>query len=435
MDRNLKSRLRLIRENGLYPAAVKTTPQGTGNNKIVDASWPEWTIAGFKLLKRKISFELKAKIPLSFSKSLALLVPDIRRLGRIPSPGELVFFDLETTGLSGGAGTIAFLAAFGRFAVSRENDVIEDTSPGKVRLDITQYLLLDYPGETDFIETAVKEFSVSLMLSAKNNDASRLPVVVSFNGKCFDSQILKTRCLMNGIMVPGYHHIDLLHPARRLWKNKLPDCSQATIEVSVLGIDRTGDVSGAMAPEIWFSYLKTGNNRELLSVCDHNARDITGLASLFLCLGEIAADPFESRNRFHLDEEALAITWTETLKKFPGFFVDEENIKGELLLKHAANNGCYRAAFMLALDYFRKDRIAEGRHLMKKTAADNSCQGSIRAAAFKSLAMDAEWRLGDLPLALEYTSSALAILDISGSLRKELEGRQLRLEGKIGSRN
>jgi hypothetical protein len=205
----------------------------------------------------------------------------------------------------------------------------------------------------------------------------------------------------------------------------LPNCSQSTVEVSVLGLDRSGDVSGALAPDIWFSFLRSGENEELLSVCDHNLKDISGLASLFLCLGEIAAAPMESRFKF--DTEALALRWTKARKKNPVFFSDEKHT-GELLLRIADSP---KAAFVLALDCFGKGRNAEGRKLMQKIAYDASVDPkSLRIAALKSLAIDAERRLGDISLALDYTSAALAIPGISRGRKKELEERRKRLESK-----
>jgi hypothetical protein len=325
-------------------------------------------------------------------------------MGRIPLPEELLFFDLETTGLSGGAGTIAFLAAFGRFA------------PPGIRL--TQYLLLDYPGEEDFLRALSEEFA-----SFRENGA--LPIAVSYNGKSFDSQILRNRCLMHGMPYPEYLHADLLHPARRLWKRLLPDCSQSTIEVSILGLDRTGDIPGALAPDIWFSFLRNGGEglEGLMSISDHNVRDIAGLAALFLAMTGIALDPMKSRNRLRFDEEALALYWRKAAKK--DTLRDDEKETGELLLEAAARNGFTRAAYALALDCLRGGKAPEGRALMARLA-----EGSLRAAALASLAIDAEWRLADPALALRYTNSALNVPEVRGSLRKKLEKRRERLESK-----
>ena len=384
MKEDLKTRLRRYRDSGKSPEPAKPGHSKTGVSCLGKAAWAGWSEAGLCTLKRKITVGLDFPAPDVFPKALAMLIPDLARLGKIPLPKELLFFDLETTGLSGGAGTLAFLAAFGRFPAQEDK-----TQAGHfpARFELNQYLLLDFPGEGDFVEKVVKEFGFFSP-----------PVVVSYNGKCFDSLILKNRCLMNGIAVPEYHHADLLHPTRRLWKRKLPDCSQATVELSVLGLDRAGDVPGAFAPEAWFSFLRSGDPGGLLSVCDHNLKDVKGLACLFLALAEIARDPFKGREKFKADEEALALSYWITLKKYDRLFADDKEClnTAKQLLQIAAENGHAKAAFTL----------------------------------FTSLAIEAEWRLKDPALALHYTECALALSEIPCGLINELERRRRRLEKK-----
>ena len=391
MPENLRARLKRIRNSGRisgrdsFENSVNHNDKNSESVSQPDASWPLWHSAGFKTLKRELCKELSFPLPAAFSGALPILIPDLARIRnlknsqnslRVPSAEELLFFDLETTGLSGGAGTIAFLAAFGRF------DTPANSAAGKnAVIRITQYLLLDYPSECDFIGQVLKEFA-----PIKRN----LPVVVSYNGKCFDSQILKNRCLMNGTATPEYYHADLLHPARRLWKRVLPDCSQKTVETEVLHLDRSGDVSGALAPEIWFSFLKSDDNRELLGVCDHNVRDIQGLASIFFALEEIAVDPLGCCKKFIIDPEALALTWKAAVRNNEHCRSYTET--GEMLLKNAAENGYPRAAIVAAID--------------------------------------AEWKLKDPALALNYTKYALGNKDIPESLKPGLEKRLARLERK-----
>ena len=379
---NLKARLKRYHATGKSTCTPEARPAVTGSRGTGSspALWPGWTPVGFKTLKREQVCELAFPMSTNFPKSLAILVPDLVRFGRIPLPEDLLFFDLETTGLSGGAGTIAFLAAFGRFVASKNGNAV---------LAVTQYLLLDYPGEADFVEKAAAEFGLA---------GDSLPLVASYNGKCFDSQIFKNRCLLNRIHPPEYYQADLLHPSRRLWKKTLSDCSQATIEVQILGLDRTGDVSGAMAPEIWFSFLRCGDNpastAELLAICDHNVRDVAGLATLFLALTQIASDPFRSRNVFRFDDKALALFWWKAVKKHPFFFEGES---------------CVKTAFSL----------------LEAAAKDGSPQAAI------VLAKDAEWRLRDLKLALYYTNLALVSAEGAPSgFRDEIEKRLSRLEKK-----
>jgi uncharacterized protein YprB with RNaseH-like and TPR domain len=380
MVMNLKARLKHYHDNKKSSSAPEAKPAVGRKASGLQAQWPGWTEVGLNVIKREQVYAAAFPFESGFPKALAILVPDLVRFGRIPMSEDLLFFDLETTGLSGGAGTIAFIAAFGRFTAEKS---------GNAALTVTQYLLLDYPGESEFIESVAANFTPA---------GGGLPLVVSYNGKCFDSQILKNRCLLNRIRPPEYYQADLLHPSRRLWKNILSDCSQTTIEVQILGLDRTGDVSGAMAPEIWFSFLREGDNAasrgKLLSICDHNARDVAGLATLFLALGKIASDPFKSRDTFRFDDKTLALSWWKALKKHPVFFEDNESYTETAfsLLEAAAKNGSSQAAIVLA--------------------------------------KDAEWRLRDLKLALHYTNLALAAAEITSGFRDEIEKRLERLERK-----
>jgi uncharacterized protein YprB with RNaseH-like and TPR domain len=339
-------------------------------------------------------------------------------------PGDLLFFDLETTGLSGGSGTLAFLAALGRLVPSGKTF--------RLRLRIDQYLLLDYPGENDFLEALLGELGSPA-------PSGRLPLVVSYNGKSFDAQILRTRCLMNGLAPPAFAHIDLLHPARRLWKRLLPNCSQGEIETRVLGLDRTGDVPGALAPEIWFSFLKSGDAGALGGIADHNVRDIRGLASLFVLFTHIAREPLKTRERFLYDAEKLALRWRD-LSGRKGLPWDEgERALGAALIRAAADRGYPQAAFAAALDCLNRGSFEEGRRRLRELAGPDwpgeragpcpefSRSGELRAAAYRALAIDAEWRLKDREGALRYVEAALEGGEIRDRLKRDLFRRRQRL--------
>jgi hypothetical protein len=254
---------------------------------------------------------------------------------------------------------------------------------------VDQYLLLDYPGENDFLAALLPELRIG-------GASTKPPLIVSYNGKTFDTQILKTRCLMNGIVPPEYYHADLLHPARRLWKRLLPSCSQGDIETASLGLDRTGDISGAMAPDIWFSFLKTGETGPLRGICDHNLKDIYGLSRLLLALAAIAAAPLEHLQTYPYDPENLALHWRRICRRNPDFFgepwFDEnERVLGSVLLNEAAGRGYPRALLALAIE--------------------------------------AEWHQRDPVKALALVESALAG-EIAAGLREELLFRRERLRGK-----
>jgi uncharacterized protein YprB with RNaseH-like and TPR domain len=401
MPEDLRARLSRIRElrRGLGSGPVKPTgehpepagrPEPAGQESVGKREatsgtglepelWGEdWATAGFMTLSRREIRELPIPVP-QMSPDLGILSRDFTDL---PDPASLLFFDLETTGLSGGAGTLAFLAAFGRLVKTGA----AGEASGFGGISLTQYLLLDYPGEGDFLEAVRGEFRNELALS--------------YNGKNFDAQILKNRWLMNGIVPAEYGHGDLLYPARRLWRRVLPDCSQGTIEREILGLSRAGDVGGAFAPEIWFDFLKQGGTGPLLKICEHNLRDILGLASLFACLCNIAGEPRKAREKYRADGEGLALLWSYAARQGRA---DPELARK--LLEAAAEEGYPRACRRLAVEL----EWGRGAALPGKPVRDLS-----RALALTERAL--ERRDGNL----------------SGSVRKDLESRRDRLLKKLG---
>jgi uncharacterized protein YprB with RNaseH-like and TPR domain len=374
----LRSRLKRIQQ-------VKKEDAAVHNDGGIDFSYftgQGWVSAGYLTLRREMTAGGDMTLPEIMPEAAGIVMPGINSTTAYE---DMLFFDLETTGLSGGAGTLAFLAAFGRFIAAGS------AGPEAVRykLRITQYLLLDYPGENNFVEAMLGEFK-------------RDNTIVSYNGKSFDSQILKTRCLMNGMIPPEYRHADLLHSARRLWKRILPDCSQGTIETAILGIDRAGDIPGAMAPEIWFSFLKNGAANgavdALAGIADHNRRDITGLASIFCAMTRIAADPFTAMKTINFDLESLAIRW-HTLN----------STTGQKILQYAAETGCPRAGLHYALALLKQKKYDEGRKWLERTASAGQ-PPPLQAAALRALAIDSEHRLKNTAEALSFTEQALELL-------------------------
>ena len=381
-----------------------------------------WSTAGYMTLKREITGDTFFFLPKIIPESAVIVMPGIT--GRTTYE-DLLFFDLETTGLSGGAGTIAFLAAFGRLVFM---DSTEQTA--RYKLQVTQYLLLDYPGENDFINTLLGEFS------------SGNCTIVSYNGKCFDSQILKTRCLMNGMAPPEYRHADLLYPARRLWKRLLPDCSQATIEAAVLGIDRTGDIPGSMAPDIWFSFLKNGDTAPLLEICEHNRRDIFGLAVMFQTMTRIAHDPAAALDTVNFDLETLSVRWYEITRRRTWNCLqlshDNETDRrlgetGRELLHLAAEKGCPRAVLQYAHLLLRTGKYDEGRERLYNLIDISPLVQTepVWAAALRALAIDSERRCRNAAQALELTERALKVLPPDSSLQNDFVHRKERLVRKL----
>jgi uncharacterized protein YprB with RNaseH-like and TPR domain len=375
MASNLKDRLNRIKELKKNDLEKTEFPQIESTRKAPEMiqstdDYPSfieegWEACGYKVLKRdvvkNVSFNKRTDLP----KAAAIIIPDLA--GKVlTSVQDFIFFDLETSGLSGGAGTIAFLAAFGKFISNR-------------KMQITQYLLLDFSGENDFLSVVLKEFE------NKNS------VIVTFNGKCFDSQILKTRCLMNRIKQPQYFHADLLHPARRLWKNLIHDCSQVSIESKITGIDRKDDIPGSLAPEIWFEFLRTGKTDRLIGICDHNVADISGLASILSKIISIADDPLNTKHIFDIDR--IALYWRDFCRKHDG---DDLRMTGEKLLLFASDSTMYSP--------------------------------NKKAAVFRALAINSERKLKNNVMAIEFTKRGLKLSETGQFWKEDFEHRLERLK-------
>jgi len=204
-------------------------------------------------------------------------------------PGEwdgVLCFDTETTGLSGGAGTVPFLIGWASL-----------TPPlaGVPGVEVRQWFLRDLPGEPDLI-------------AAVDDALVRGRSLVSFNGASFDVPLLRSRWSLVGRQLPDKPHRDDLHPSRRLWKRLLESCRLSRLEETVLGLRRVDDVPGSLVPALWFDYLRRGAPADFVSplegVLRHHAQDVYSLLCLDLLLASLARRPDLPR-------------WEETFGPFP----------------------------------------------------------------------------------------------------------------------
>ncbi len=188
-----------------------------------------------------------------------------------------IFIDLETTGLSGGAGTVAFLVGCGYF----------DLGAFQVR----QFLLTSYASERALL-AAVADFF----------DGADL--IVTYNGKTFDVPMMETRWTFHRMEMPlgGVPHFDMLHPARRLWKvREAPSrgvddggCRLSTLERTLFDVNRVGDVPGLEIPARFFRFLRSGDPRPLEPVLEHNRIDLVSLAAVTARASQLAQDGHEA---------------------------------------------------------------------------------------------------------------------------------------------
>src|SRR5271156_3470028 len=184
-----------------------------------------------------------------------------RTQAALADPAKWLFLDTETTGLSGGTGTYAFLIGLAWW-----------DSAG---LQVEQFFMRDFH----------EEHSILHELSAR---LSERPVLITFNGKSFDWPLLENRFTMTRtISTPQLAaHLDLLHPARALWKLRLGSVRLVELERHVLDAPRLGwhredDVASSLIPQYYFDYLRGGSSKPLVGVVRHNQMDLRGLAALF----------------------------------------------------------------------------------------------------------------------------------------------------------
>jgi len=242
----------------------------------------------------------------------------------------LVFYDFETTGLSGGAGTLVFLAGFGRF-------------DGK-SMSIDQLMLADYPGEAEFIR------EISRYLSDKN-------IFVSYNGKGFDRHVL-----LNRLRIHGYRNadmrrqLDLLYPTRKIWGKSLERCNLGSIEAHVLKVTRVLDIPGALIPECYQKFLRTREEGCMQMVVAHHVQDIKSLAQLLFHIEKVASEP-------HLLIDSNAGVGLGRMLASLG---DPRGLK---ILEKELSEGNEDAGRILVPIYKRKKRIPELRGVLNKMTA------------------------------------------------------------------
>jgi hypothetical protein len=183
--------------------------------------------------------------------------------------GTPIFLDIETTGLSGGAGTVPFLVGCGYFDLGA--------------FQIHQFLLPSYAAER-------------ALLAAVAASVEPAGCIVTYNGKTFDLPLMETRWLFHRMSMPlaDKPHVDMLHPARRLWRHREragiePEgCNLSVLERDLFGVRRIGDVPGFEIPSRFFSFLRSGNPAPLEAVLEHNRLDLVSLAVVTARVAEIA---------------------------------------------------------------------------------------------------------------------------------------------------
>ena len=317
------------------------------------------------------------------------------------SPGDFAFLDTEASGLSIGAGTFVTWITVGRF----ENDSFR----------VAQFFLFDPVEETAFL-AAFEQF------------LAPCKAMVTYNGKSFDVPLLNSRFAMNQWPSPlnDLAHIDLVHLARRLWRDRLPERRLGTVEMQILGLERDGiDVPGYLVPEIYNEYLHQGRIDRLASVFYHNKYDVLSLAALMYHMAGMLADPLEAVDH---DLDLLAVG---KLYEDLGDPARAREIYTECLGRPLETEAWLEAVKRLSF-IFKREENREAAQKLWKVAAE---KGEVYACV--ELAKVCEHQEKDYTSALAWTERALERINAPDfpllqrfQWKPELDKRRERLEKK-----
>jgi hypothetical protein len=266
--------------------------------------------------------------------------------------------------------------------------------------------------------------------------------LVSFNGRSFDVPLIETRYLLHRFQFPLAHvpHLDMLHPARRLWKQRpavagppLDDdsCKLSVLERHLAGYHRVGDVPGFEIPSRYFRFVRAGDACPLEAVMEHNRIDLVSLAFVTARALQLieqgpgaASHPRESLGLGHVFERAGRCDEAEACFAHAAAFSArtgrEPEIHGEALRR-------------LAISRRRAGRMAEAAVVWKELVCVAGCPSALRREAREALAIHHEHRLRDLQAA------RLLVLDVLAETpgtrwRERAEYRLQRIERKMAVR-
>lgn len=348
--------------------------------------------------------------------------PEMAILGGAPEPGlfpprPLLFLDLETTGLAGGAGTYAFLVGCAAF------------EPHGFR--VRQFFLPTYQQEAP-------------LLAAVDALVRGSAGLVTYNGRTFDLPVLETRYEFNRVTPPfaALAHVDMLHAARRLWRGapaapgawpETDSCRLTALERVLFGVRRIGDVPGFEIPGRYFEFMRSGDALPLEPVLEHNRLDLLTLAAMtaraLRLLAEAPAASTSARESFG-SGALLARAGRHDLAE-RCYRDAAERARHE----RGPDAGQVRADALraLALRCRRTGRYAEAADAWQTIAADRLAPPVIRREALDALAIHHEHRSRDLDEARRFAQLSLAER-VGTRMMGACRHRLARLDRKLGRR-
>ena len=288
---------------------------------------------------------------------------------------DFLFLDVETTGL-GGPGTLAFMVGVAFF----EGDAVV----------VRQFFLRDHDDEPALLHL------LDDLLATRAG-------LVTFNGRSFDIPLLDTRYLMNYSTTDlrDRPHLDLLPPARRLWRPRLGSCALASLEKGLLGVRRTEeDVPGWLIPRLYNDYLRSGNASMMLYVFYHNHLDMLSMVTLaarVMCLLSGRGDDCHPLDLWGLGkwqaELGLVEEAEQTLRQAAAVDLPTEDYHRVL----------HQLGHLLKRQGRREEAVLVWQQIASTTFEDVS--------AHVELAKHYEWHGNDLFAAITWTTQAIALVE------------------------
>lgn len=169
-------------------------------------------------------------------------------------PEQCLFLDTETTGLSGGAGTVVFNYGLAFFEGER--------------LVLEQLFLRDFGEEPAMLHHVARRLAEH-------------PVPVTYVGKSYDRHRIAARLAVHRISAPVLtdRHLDLYHVVRREHGKQWPDSRLRTAEQRLLGLHRDCDLPGSEAPAAFLDWIRDRTG-PVDRVLEHNRLDVLSLCAL-----------------------------------------------------------------------------------------------------------------------------------------------------------
>jgi hypothetical protein len=310
---------------------------------------------------------------------------------------KALFLDTETTGLSGGTGTFAFMVGLGFF---QEDQFL-----------IHQFFMRDYSEE-------------GASLSLLKNVIDSFQFLVTFNGRQYDIPLLETRFILSRMpsKVRQMPNFDLLYPSRRIWKGAYENCRLVTLESRLLGVERTDDIPSEWIPYLYFDYIQTGDARKIQQVFYHNQMDILSMVALAGRIHLVYHDPQAARPRKGIEHFALGrLFWEhgQREKAIPCF---------DIALKRCDDDLSWEVMKWLSRAFKKTGQEEKARSLWEEMMG---LPYKRDAFPYIELAKYHEHRLKDWNKAMAYVDEALELIPSHQQREIELlQHRRQRLEQK-----